>query len=115
MEANAPSKSTEIIDVESQKEKELEIGDAPGVEEETDDTEGEGLASVAWQGPGHSDHLGLLRALLHVLLGPRLLGVGGRTVRSLSTNILLGLFDWESLRHGFPLLGPLCRKGSAAG
>ena len=90
MEANAPSKSTEIIDVESQKEKELEVENATGVEEEADDTEVEGQSSVAWQGPGHSDHLGPLRALLHVLLLPRLLGVGGRVVRSLSTIILPG-------------------------
>ena len=88
LEADVPSQSTEIIEGKSQKKIQFDIDDAPGVEEKADDTEVEGQASVAWQGPGHSDHLGLLRALLHVLLLPRLLGVGGRVVRSHSTIIL---------------------------
>ena len=115
MEADVLDKSTENRKVNHKRKMQVDDDDAPGVVEEADSAEVGGQDSVAGQGPGDGDHLGLLRALLHVLLGPRLLGVGGRTVRSLSTNILLGLFDWESLRHGFPLLGPLCRKGSAAG
>ena len=49
LEANAPSNSTEIIDVESQKEKELEVEDATGGEEEAVDTEveGPGLSALA--------------------------------------------------------------------
>ena len=42
LEANAPSKSTEIIDVESQKEKDLEVEETTGGEEEAVDTEVEG-------------------------------------------------------------------------
>ena len=92
MEADVLDKSTEIREGKSQKKMQVDNDDAPGVVEEADGTEVGGQGSVVGQGPGDGDHLGLLRSLLHVLLLPRPLGVGGRVVRSHSTILLPGPF-----------------------
>ena len=92
MEADVLDKSTEIREGKSQKKMQVDDDDAPGVVEEADSAEVGGQGSVAGQGPGDGDHLGLLRSLLHVLLLPRPLGVGGRVVRSHSTILLPGPF-----------------------
>ena len=92
MEADVLDKSTEIREGKSQKKMQVDNDDAPGVVEEADSAEVGGHGSVAGQGPGDCNHLGLLRSLLHVLLLPRPLGVGGRVVRSHSTILLPGPF-----------------------
>ena len=70
----------------------IDVDDAPGVVDEADSAEVGGQDSVAGQGPGDGNHLWLLSSLLHVLLLPRPLGIGGRVVRSHSTILLPGPF-----------------------